>query len=372
MKIGLSMNSVFNHNGTIKNIDGIGIYTLNLYQSLIKQNLAVEKILFNVSKSTIAPEFVSAVNPLYSLAPGNYYKQLSSRIDLLHITDYRVPKVKNIPIVSTIHDAIMLKNPQWNSSTKPVAYLKQIILKKMADQADKIITVSQAIISDIVNYWNIPENKIVAIHHGIEEKWFNRLSSEAAKKILAKYQITKPFLLTVGTLQPRKNIERIIEAYLSLPKILTDNHDLLIVGKKHDSLTEPRLVDQIQRLTKKHSIRWLQYLPHNDLQCLYQNACLLLYPSLAEGFGFPILEAFASETPVITSNFGSMAEISDDAAYLVDPYAESNIAEAIINLLEKPDLRDQFINRGKIQVKKFTWEQCAKKTIEVYRKIIGL
>ena len=115
---------------------------------------------------------------------------------------------------------------------------------------------------------------------------------------------------------------------------------------------------------------WLKYITFDDLRCLYQSAYLLLFPSLAEGFGFPILEGFASATPVITSNFGSTAELAGGAAFLVDPYSEDAISAAMLDLTEKTDIRSQLIKLGLSQVSKFTWEECAKQTREVYRKFI--
>ncbi len=378
LRIGVSVTPVYDINHNLKNIDGIGTYTANLCCALKQQNIQVKEIYFkNINEQALKPKITSTVEnfivtetPIFSLLPGNFYSQLKEKIDLLHITDYLAPRVKGIPTISFIHDAIMLKFPQWLAGSAQINYLKGYILKKLSQQADHIITCSQASIADIVDYWKIPESKISVIYNGINPIWFKKVEAAAQQAILQQYKIFKPFYLTVGTIQPRKNLERIINAYLNLSKSLQKNYTLVIVGKDHAALTPPALLDKIHQLENTGQLLWLKYVPFEDLLCLYQSAQALLFPSLAEGFGFPILEGFASKIPVITSDSGSTAEIGGSAAYLVDPYSEESIAHAMSEISEKPDLRNQLIQRGLDRIKYFTWEKCAQETIKVYRKFV--
>lgn len=344
---------------------------------MAKQNVQIKEIYFKQLAETMiraprqAINCYSTNNPLYSLLPGNFYNNIQNKIDLLHITNYLVPRIKGVPTISTIHDAIMLKHPEWLHGSKHFSRLKGILLKKLAKQADHVITCSHAAVADIVNYWQIPEQKISITYYGLSAIWHQRIDKLEREAVLKKYQLNKPFFLTVGTLQPRKNIERMINAYLALPKSITQNFNLIIVGKEHSTLTSKSLLEKINQLQKTGQLSWLKYIPFNDLRCLYQSAFMLLYPSLEEGFGFPVLEGFASATPVITSRFGATAEIAGAAAYLVDPYSETNIAEAMLELIEKPDLHSRLIQMGLSQVTNFSWEKCAQQTLEVYKKLTG-
>lgn len=375
MKIGISVTPIYTLQGAIQNIDGIGTYTNQLYQALVNQSISVQKIYFKKTGDTFTraqtKDFWIASNPLYSLSPGNFHNSLyASKIDLLHITNYLVPRIKHVPVISTIHDAIMLKHPEWLEGPHFLRRLKGRVLKKLNHHIDFAITCSQASVADLVNYWQIPEEKIAVTHYGLADIWQQPIDAKQRQQVLNKYQLNKPFFLMVGTLQPRKNTERTINAYLSLPPHITQHFNLIIVGKEHATLTSPLLLKKMNTLQQRGQLSWLKYISFEDLRCLYQSAYALLFPSLAEGFGFPILEGFASGIPVITADLGSMREIASDAAYLVDPYEEESIAAAMLALVETSHLRDQLIHKGLAQVKQFTWEQCAKKTIAVYNTIL--
>ncbi len=376
MKIGISCTPVYNIKKIEKKIDGIGIYTNNLCQALTQQNVQIKEIYFknlwelSAIGFSYQKNFYLAESPLYALLLGNFYQKLPAKVDLIHITDYLVPRINKTPTISTIHDAIMLAHPEWQRGPVRFNRLKGSILKKLSGQVDHVITCSRANIVDIVNFWKIPEHKISVVYHGISEIWYQKIDPIIQQSILTKYKLNKPFFLTVGTLQPRKNIERIINAYRSLPKKITKVFNLVIAGKDHPTLTPSLLLEQIFQLEKSGHLVWLKYIPFNDLQCLYQNAHALIYPSLAEGFGFPILEGFASGIPVVTAHSGATAEISADAAYLVDPYSEEAIASAMLDLIEKPEVRNKLIDQGLSRIKLFTWEKCAQETIQIYKKFI--
>lgn len=376
MRIGISATPVYNIKKEVKNIDGIGTYTANLCQALTRQDVQVKEIYFKkpneiaINNHSKEKNFYLTNNPFFSLLPGNYYKNITPEIDLIHITDYLVPHIKNIPTISFIHDAIMLVNPEWRTGSESFNRLKGYLLKKVAHRADHIITCSQANIADIVNLWKIPEYKISVIYHGLLPIWHLRIAPEKQETIQKKYRLNKPFFLIVGTIQARKNHERIINAYLSMPKKITANFTLVLAGKERSTLTPPSLVEKILRLEKAGSLYWLKYVPFDDLRCLYQSAYAVLYPSLAEGFGFPVLEGFASGTPVITSLGGATAEIAGGAAYLVDPYSETAIATAMLELINNPAARTQLIQQGLSRVRQFTWDKCAQQTIEVYKKFL--
>jgi glycosyltransferase involved in cell wall biosynthesis len=376
LNIGISVTPLYNIKREPQHIDGIGVYTADLYRALLAQGVSIQEVYFKRLSETFthlppaADHFHTVPNPLLSFFPGNFYKNITDKIDLLYVTNYLSPRIKGIPTLSIIHDAIMLKYPEWSNSSRSRYQLVKFLLKKMAKQTDHIITCSHASVPDIVNLWGIPEPKISVIYHGIADSWRQLETQAIRQETLAKYQLTKPFFLTVGTVQPRKNLERILSAYFSLPKPIRTEFKLVIVGKDYPNLTPPALAANLSQLTESGQISWLKYVPFDDLRHLYQSAYALLYPSLAEGFGFPVLEGFASATPVITSHFGATAEIAGDAALLVDPYATEAIAAAMLKLIENPELRQQLIQQGLTRSANFTWEKCANETLSVFKKFI--
>lgn len=375
MKVGLSVTSLYPLGTLPKNMDGIGTYTNNLLNALKEKNVHVQEIYFKSLKETFCTRSKSQKNfsikptPLLSFTPGCIFS-LNEPLDLLHITDYLTPKVKGIPIVSTIHDAIMFKRSQWAAKGFSLQEIKNALLIQMSKRAQAVITVSHAVVADLVEFWKIPQEKISVIYHGISHEWHEKISPADQAMVLKKYGITKPFFLTVGTLQPRKNLQRMINAYLTLPKIIKDNIDFVIVGKEHSNLTPEVLLDQIQKLCFEKQIQWLKYVPLSELRSLYQSAHVILYPSLSEGFGFPILEGNASGVPVLTSDFGSTKEIGQHSSYLVDPYSQEAIREGMIELVEKSQLRCQLIKKGIDYSKLFTWEKCAAETTKVYNNLV--
>ncbi len=374
MRLGLSVTSLYSLNHQPKQMDGVGTYTQFLCKALLEKKIHVQEIYFK----TLTDTFYQAAhkntnlalhfNPLLPFISRKF--STSYKIDLLHVTDYMVPKLKGIPIVSTVHDAIMFNRSKWSNKSSGIKNIRNLLLLQMSKRAQSFITVSHSAKAELIEFWKIPEEKISVIYHGIGKEWYEHTGNIATQTILKKYNITKPFFLTVGTLQPRKNLNRIINAYLSLPNSMGNHFDFVIVGKMHPSLTSSQLINEIQLLEQKKQIRWLQYIPVADLRCLYQNAHLVLYPSLAEGFGFPIIEAFASGAPVITSNFGATAEISGESAYLVDPYSEEAIQAGIIEIVENQSLRQQLIKKGHARAELFTWEKCAEETIAVYNQLL--
>lgn len=375
MRIGISTNTLTTINGEQKNLDGIGTYTFCLIDAL-KNKIDIKKILFksllhtikhpkkcdqNDENVTILPSpIVSQYWPFYC------YKSITNRIDLFHSTDYFVPKLKNIPVVATLHDAIMLKNPDWAGGK--YRKLKNHILQSLISNANYVITISHAIKSDISEFWKIPANKISVIYHGMSESWFKSYHAEIKKAVLEFYNIHKPFYLIVGTLQPRKNIKRILAAFQTLPFSMQQEFMLVLVGNR--GWLDAQTLGSMMRLQYSGQLKWLQHLSLLELQCLYQSAHLKLFPSLNEGFGFPILEGFASKTPVITSRYGATEEIAGKGAYLVDPESVENIAEAIKELDHNQELRKQLIETGYARAKEFKWERCAEETLNVYSNVL--
>lgn len=365
MRLGYSHTLLHREQVFGQKLDGIGVYTKSLYQEIHKKNNRVIpfdfcriKELFKRGNQQSSPILSTLLPPLISL-----HKNLEEQIDVFHATDYLIPRLKNKPVVATLHDAIMFKNPEFASGLRKI---KNLALKRSAQWADQVITVSQTMVNDIVNYWDIKPEKVTAIYNGIDPIWYQTLSPEAKASVLKKFSIDKPFILSVGTLQPRKNFSRLIQAFLNLPSSITDNFQLIIVGKEGWEC-EP-IIRDLQRLEQHGKGKWLKYVGFEELRALYQSATVFAFPSLAEGFGFPVIEGFASNAPVLAANTTSIPEIAGDAAYLIDPEDLESITEGLKALINNEALCAELRQKGIIQSQLFSWERCAEETLRVLKQ----
>lgn len=223
--------------------------------------------------------------------------------------------------------------------------------------ARKIITISNSAKSDIIREYGISNARVEVVYLGVKEVGGSKMSK---KEILNKYSIEKPYILFVGTLQPRKNIVRLIEAY---SKLKTENLKLVIVGRRGWQYEE--IFASPEKFGVSDSVLFLEDVMDDELPAFYENAEIFVLPSLYEGFGLPILEAFKYGCPVLTSDVSSLPEAGGDAAIYFDPEDISDIAEKIEKVLSDKKLRDDMIKKGHEQVKRFSWEKSAKKVLQV-------
>ncbi len=226
-------------------------------------------------------------------------------------------------------------------------------------KAEKIITISQSSKNDIIEAYTKTPQKIAVVYPGV--RGFKLPLS--MDKLKEKYGISNDYILFVGTLQPRKNIVRLVEAFSKL----NENIDLVIVGRKGWDYQE--ILEAPVKFGVEKKVKFIHDVLGKDLGSLYRNAVFFILPSLYEGFGLPVLEAMSQDCPVITSNVSSLPEAGGDAAVYVDPENVSDITEKMKKVLEDEDLRKKMIERGKKQVKKFSWEKSAKETLKVLEDV---
>ena len=380
MRVGISTTPIEKHL-TGGRRDGIGVYTENLVSSL-NQLASIETAGFYYPRSVLdifSQSNDSSAKPLYlpfvygsvlSNILGIYdinRKVIDGVVDVYHSTDYRIPKLKNTPVVATLYDAIPLKNPEWASAK--LRWLKNRVMVNSAKWADHVITISDFMVDDIVNYWGIPRERITVVHCGVSSYWSEKQSTDQISDVKRKYGIAKPYILFVGTFQPRKNIGRIIQAYHALPGHCSNEHQLVLVGKRGWKCEE--LVESIKALEAAGDCVWVENAADEDLRCLYQGSKVFLFPSLSEGFGLPVLEAFASKVPVITSKGTALEEIAGDAAYLVDPYSVEDMARAITDVLSLGDEATRAItSKGIRRSMQFSWEAAAEQIYDVYMRFM--
>jgi glycosyltransferase involved in cell wall biosynthesis len=363
-----------------KQLDGIGVYTQELLKEFLSNSdeLRVKKIAYRddiqnqpandhaYHLTRLSFKTSSAISYSTRLGTPGLDRHLE-QCDLIHSPDHCIPQTRKIPLIVSIMDVIPLTHPQYLTSS--LRAFKANAFKYLAKQADHIITISEFSAQEIVKSCGIDRSKISVTYLGVDTAYFDRQTLESIQVTQQKYGLLKPYFLFVGTLQPRKNLYRLVQAYLKLPSTVRQSIQLVIVGRAGLGMQE--LVNTLENDTTKDEIKWLKYIPDGDLKPLLQGATALVYPSLYEGFGLPIIEAFASAVPVITSQTTSMPEVAGDAALLVDPESVDSISQAMLKTIEQPIATQARVAAGVQRAKNFTWHSTASQTIRVYKDVLS-
>jgi glycosyltransferase involved in cell wall biosynthesis len=236
-------------------------------------------------------------------------------------------------------------------------------------QADRVLTVSEASKRDILQYFRIPEEKIVVIHNAIDERFNQPPTPEEVERVRERYQLNDPFVLYAGNIKPHKNLERLIEAFHMFRRPGFEQVKLLIIGDEISKYATLRRAVHRHKLHKH--VRFFGFVPDQTLAVLYRLAAVFVFPSLYEGFGLPPLEAMASGAPVITSNVSSLPEVVGDAAVLIDPRSPESIADAMRRVLSDDALRLRMIERGLLRARHFSWERSIRRVHEIYEEVLA-
>lgn len=303
----------------------------------------------------------------FGLAKETFFDR---QLDILFVPAHTLPLIRRpgLKTVITVHDLGAEYLPTLHQ-LKQRLYLGFMTHYQLRS-ASHLIAVSQATKLDLVNKIGIPEDKISVIHEGFDRKLFHSVKGDALNSILKQYDLgEKEYFLFVGTIQPRKNLERLIKAYA---KFLTEQPTrlakLVLAGSRG------WVANQIYALPKRlgiaDQVKFLGYVPNEDLPALYSGAQALLFPSLFEGFGLPIIEAMACHCPVLTSNASSMVEVAGKAAILVNPNSEKEISKAIMKLDQDRAFCLDLVQLGQKQVQKFSWIKAAQQTLAVLQKTV--
>ncbi|MTJ52335.1 glycosyltransferase family 4 protein [Anabaena sp. UHCC 0253] len=303
-------------------------------------------------------------NNLYKYFPLETRVNIKKKIDIWHET-YPLPiKVNNAKKITTIHDLIPLKLPYTTLDDKNSFFN---LTKNAIKNSEIILTVSENTKKDILHCFDVNPDKIYVTYQPIIDN-SHLVENETTEINLKKYNLkNKKYILFVGTIEPKKNLGRLLTAY----SCLDTDMQLVIVGKK-GWLWEDN-ISQLEALFGNgfnEKIKLLEYVSKKDLIYLYHGAFCLVFPSLYEGFGLPPLEAMSLGCPVITSNVSSLPEVCGDAAIYVDPYNPDEIRQGIEKLINSCEIRTQLIESGKERVKLFSMENYAKKLCEAYKKVL--
>jgi len=313
---------------------------------------------------------VRAVNPLLLYAPSLFSTLFESKLDspnIIHGTNYLVYPLKKSLKVLNIYDLAFLKYPKYVNS---VVKEYEKIVRKCLTWTDLIVTSSESVKHDIAKYLDFDPDKIhvTPLASRYDDQYLNKIDIALLASSFPNYSFSKPYLLFVSTIEPRKNINALITAFNLLKQKYKIDHDLVLIGQKGWHY-EP-IFEAIANSPYHQYIYHLDYLSDELVAMFYAKADVMVYPSHYEGFGLPILEAMIFNAPVVTSNVSSMPEVAGDAALLIDPTEPEQLAESILKVISDRKFRNELITKGQARAKSFSWEKTALATIEGYKKVL--
>jgi glycosyltransferase involved in cell wall biosynthesis len=354
---------------------GVGRYTAMLAKHLgpCTKGDTLSLFYFDFKNRGHGMRIPGAVDLPYRRIPGRFiqfawktlhvpdFSRFAGDHDVYHFTNFIIPPLKRGKAVVSIHDVSFARYPEF-AERKNLKYLNSRI-GDTVNRADAIITISQFSADEIVELLGADRSKIHVTHLGIPDS-FKRQDGEKIIKTLESFSINGPYLLCVGTIEPRKNHSFLIDVFEMLDKF--DGY--LVIAGMPGWQYEP-ILRKILGSRKADRIRWLRYVSDSDLTSLYSGAEAFVFPSHYEGFGFPPVEAMACGTPVITSSGGSLAEICGNGAIVLNEFDKELWAWNIMKVLTDKSLRQDLAVKGPEQAAKYRWDETARKTVDIYRSV---
>ena len=281
--------------------------------------------------------------------------------DLLFVPAHVIPIIHPRAIV-TIHDLGYLHVPDAHTSSQ--RRMLDLTTRWSAKVAHHIVVPSQRTRDDLIVHYRVPETRISVIHHGVEAR-FRDVNQIQTERLRTRYGLVKPFVLAVGTIQPRKNLPLLTQAVAQSQL----DHDVVIAGKR--GWMSERVTTALEAAGLGQRLRMIDYVPDEDLPALYAAADVFVQPSRFEGFGMPVLEAMSAGTPVLSASGSSLTEITGDAASLFDPDDVSMLAELLKHMASDSALRARSIQRGLARSASFTWERAARQTRSIVENALS-
>jgi glycosyltransferase involved in cell wall biosynthesis len=282
-------------------------------------------------------------------------KFASRSANVFHVTNQVHSGVRGAALTATVHDLTCWLTPEFHTPANIQADRR--FAERILTQADGLIAVSENSRQDAIRILNIKPEKIQTIHSGVAQPYFDVDDLEAAT-VAESLDLRKPFVLHIGTVEPRKNLDALLDAYLLLPASMREAFDLVLAGPLGwaDSTTSKRILSGLP------GVKYLGYVPERQLPGLTRAAALFAYPSLYEGFGFPVAQAMAAGVPVLTSNNSCLPEIAGPGALLIDPRSPGEIKSGLDRLLSSPDLRSSLGAAGRRHAQNYHWQRCAEQS----------
>ncbi len=374
MTIGLDI-SVLND----KNRTGIGVYVFNLIEHLIKVDNTDRFILFALSPLAtydymtnlkfndyqhvrlkifkMPAKFFRSAFVIWQKINWPPIEMFTEKVDIFHSFNWFLPPQVSGKSVATVFDITSIAQPNWHQQR--TTQLDSLRFQRISKYADLVLTISQNSKRDFLNYFS--NSRVDVIYPGSSSIFSRKINKEKMGTILRKYNLDPGYILSVGTLEPRKNLTSLIKAYLKVNLSMP----LVLVGAK--GWKNQEIIDRIKKQSTK--IRLVGFIPDEELAILYKGALCLVYPSFYEGFGIPILESMKCGTPVISSNTSSLTEVGGDAVLYIDPYDQRTTEEALVKIVGDSKLRTSLVSKGRKQAQKFSWTKSANKLISLYHSL---
>jgi glycosyltransferase involved in cell wall biosynthesis len=368
------MRLAFDAKRAFLNKTGLGNYSRNVVAALCTQNSADEMILCTPHITDLV-----SVKDFYVQEPESEFEKLfpsiwrswtvlkqmeNLKVDLFHGLSNELPfgiGKSFIRSVVTIHDLIFMRYPTYYSLVDRVIYRYKV--KRACAEADSIVATSQQTKTDLMQFLSVPESKIQVVYQSCDYQFKQRVADDEQNKVKTKYGLPSEYILSVGTIEKRKNLLAVIHALAQLPKV-----NLVVVGRKTNYFNE--VSERIAKHDLTERVHFLHEVEFSDLPAIYQMAQLLIYPSEFEGFGIPILEGMYSQIPVITTKGGCFEEVGGPAAKYVEYGNIEVLSNTIAEVLSSPELRAAMVEKGIAQASKFTNEQQAQQLYSIYQKAL--
>lgn len=364
---------------------GIGRYTRELVRALVGHDDGYNYTLFSArppAKLPVPDPLPEANNVRYRQAPLDsrwlyrlWYRlrlplpvqTFTGRVDLFHSPDFVLPPLwGQVPTLLTVHDLSFLHYPQTFTPAL-VNYLNRVVPRSIR-RATHILADSEATKADLVELWQVAPEKVTVLYSGVDALFRPVTRPRQIKPVREKYGLgDAPYLLSVSTIQPRKNYQTLIRAFRPVAEQWP--HNLVIAGGKGWLYEE--VLAEVTRQGLADRVHFAGFVADEDLPALYSDASLFLFPSLYEGFGLPLLEAMACGVPVVTSKASSLPEVAGEAALQLPPEDEVAWSAAMHTLLGDGQQRAHLVAAGFLQARRFTWQKSARQLFQVYRQLLG-
>ncbi len=359
-----------------QNLSGLGNYSRNLINLLVKYYPENTYKLFapRLTDLFVLSESTEVVTPgtFFSKYFRSYWRlhQITkllgiNKIDVFHGLSHVLPlgiEKTGVPSIVTVHDLIYLRYPEYYKKLDRKMYLS--ICKNSCRMATKIIAISQQTKADLIRFFGTDPDKIEVIYQSCDNRFFTKLNDAEKKTVRLKFNLPEKFILSVGTIERRKNQLAILKA------VVKENVDTTVVILGKPTVYMNDIIQFIHDSGICKQVIFLHNTSSDELQAIYQMAEVMVYPSFFEGFGLPVLEAQASGCPVITSNISSLPEAGGEGALYVNPADISEIGQAINKMLSDTGIREEMIRKGNINATLFSDKLAAQRLMELYQKLV--
>lgn len=382
------MNIYIDATPLLRKPDGVGRYTSSLVSALLQIDTSNHYRALGfaddrrrhhaIEDKKLAYEYLPLPRQIYNqwfkrVGPVSVNRWLKRRADAVIYPNFvNFPKIKDAKSIVVIHDVAFIEEPQTlaqrdfgrinklvpKSLRRPnLTYLEEYVPKAIKN-ADAVVAVSEETQESIAQRYGVNASRITLVPNAVDERFYRRLDANGKQDIRVKYGLPDEYILFVGTIEPRKNITRLVEAYTKLPVALREKYPLVLAGKPGWN-NEPIYARIHELMSEGHAILPIGFVEDDDLPAIYNMARAFIFPSIHEGFGLPILEAMAARTAVICSDKAPMNRLAEDAAVFIDPEDITSIASGMKKVLSDPKLARGMIEKGQRVAKKHTWDASA-------------